>query len=68
MDTHNKHVSSLNVQTYLKGIEFPASKDEIIECATENNAPEPVLYLLNHLQDKDFNSPADVSKMLGKLH
>jgi hypothetical protein len=62
------HVTSpAIVEKYLKGVNYPASKQDLIEKAEENNAPEDVLLTLEALEEEEFNSPVDVSKAFGEI-
>lgn len=54
----------IDVQKHLKGIEFPASKDELIEQAQTNNAPEEVMDMLDGIEEKDYQNVAEVSEAL----
>lgn len=60
-------VSPAQVESYLKGIKFPASKQEIIRQAQDNGADKPALNILESLKDKEYNSPIDISKSIGKM-
>ncbi len=52
----------IQVEKYLKGIDFPASKQDLVQCAKENDAPEEVLSMLEQLSGKQYNSPVDITK------
>ena len=54
------------IEKYLKGIDFPTGKDSLIKQATENAAPEDVLYVLNQFEEKTYHSPIDVAKEVGR--
>ena len=63
----NVKVSPAQVESYLKGISFPASKQDIIQQAEDNGADKPVLNILESLREKEYNSPIDISKAIGKM-
>ncbi len=63
----NVKVSPAQVEYYLKGISFPANKKDIIQQAEDNGADKPVLNILESLRDKEYNSPIDISKAIGKM-
>lgn len=63
----NVKVSPAQVESYLKGISFPASKQDIIRQAEDNGADEPVLNILGSLREKEYQSPIDISKAIGKM-
>ncbi|WP_414468990.1 DUF2795 domain-containing protein [Methanobacterium sp. ACI-7] len=60
-------VSPAQVEKCIKGIKFPASKQELIQQAEGNNANEDVLNILESVPDKQFNSPVDITKAIGKM-
>ncbi len=61
-------VNPISVQKYLKGMDYPASKDELIDHAEEQGADDEVLDLLEQLpDDEEFETPADVSKAIGQI-
>jgi hypothetical protein len=60
-------VSSLDLQQYLKGMNYPSRKDGLIQKAQENQAPRDVIDLLSNLPDREFHSAADVSKAAGEF-
>ena len=49
-----------DAQQYLEGIEYPASKEEIISGAENNGAPESVIEAIGRLPTPEFNSAEDV--------
>ena len=53
-----------NVAGYIKDIEFPASKQDLITAAEDHHAPEKVIELLEKLPDIDFNSVGEVTQHL----
>ncbi len=57
-----------NVMDHLKGIEFPASKNDLVERARETEGPdtEDVVNALEKLPDRRYNSPADVMHEIGE--
>lgn len=60
--------SAAEVEKYLKGIDFPASKDDLISKARANGAPEEVCDIIEGLSSDNFNSPIDVMKAFGSSH
>jgi hypothetical protein len=55
------------VERYLKGIHYPASKDELLKQAKGNGAPEDVMNVLNRFSSKQYNTTIDVSKEVGQV-
>ncbi|HUS57904.1 MAG TPA: DUF2795 domain-containing protein [Planctomycetota bacterium] len=60
-------VSPAQVEKFLKGIDFPAGKQDIINHAKQNKATDDVMQLLQQMPDKDYASAADVAKEIGKV-
>ncbi len=44
--------SEQNVQQYLQGVEFPATKDELVSAAKSNDAPQHLIEHLEGLEDR----------------
>ncbi len=59
------HGSAAELEKYLKGVDYPASKDDLLEKARANGAPDHVIDMIDSLSESSFNSPIDVSKALG---
>jgi hypothetical protein len=59
--------SPANVQTYLKGVAYPAKKDDLIQKAQDNDAPDEVLDILQQLPDGEYGGPQDVMKAYGQV-
>jgi hypothetical protein len=55
----------IQVQKYLKGMDYPASKKDLIEHARKNDATDDIISMLEGMRANKFNDPADVSKALG---
>ncbi len=61
------NVSAAQVTSYLKGVDFPAEKQKIVDMAKSNGAPDMVVQWLNRLPDKRYNSSTEVEQEFGKL-
>lgn len=61
---HGK-VSASEVQKYIGGISFPASKDDLVQHARQKDAPQEVLDVMGNLPDKEYESAADVGSGIG---
>lgn len=57
--------SPANVSFHLKGMDFPAGKQELMQQAKENGAPSEVLGVIERMPDNDFQNMADVMKAYG---
>jgi Protein of unknown function (DUF2795) len=60
-------VNPIQLQKHLKGMEYPASKDDLIAHAEQHGADENALSALAELPDDDYETPADVSKAIGEI-
>lgn len=59
--------SPSNILHHLKGVDFPADKDDLIEQAQKNNAEGDILDIIRQLPDGQYQSMADVLKGVGKV-
>ena len=66
-DKDKQGVNPVQVQKFLGGIDYPASKQDLIKTAKSHGADERVLNLLKKLPDKKYEGPTGVTKALGKL-
>lgn len=55
-----------NVTHYLKGVDYPAHKNDLQEHARKKDAPNDVMDQLGKLESKRFRSMADVTRHLGQ--
>ena len=60
-------VNPIQIQTFLKGVDYPASKEVLLQNAERNGADEGVRTTLEQLPDAEYETPADVSEALGKI-
>jgi hypothetical protein len=58
-------VNPIEVQKHLRGIDYPASKDELISTAESNDAPQEIIEALQQLDRAEFDGPDDVQEALG---
>ena len=58
-------INPIEVQTHLKGIDYPASKDEVIATAESNDAPQEIIEALQQMDGTQFEGPDDVMGALG---
>lgn len=56
----------VNVMEYLKGIDFPAGKMDVLNCAERNGADESALAEIRHLPDKRYEDPGDLIQAIGQ--
>jgi hypothetical protein len=60
--------SPSNVQQYLAGVSYPASKDQLLDQAQRNGAPDEVVQIIEQLDDEEFGGPQAVMQAYGRLH
>jgi hypothetical protein len=58
-------INPIQIQKFLKGVNYPASKSDLLENAEQQGADEDARTALEQLPDEEYESPADVSKALG---
>ena len=51
----------IQIQKFLGGIDYPASKETLISRAKESGADSNVLDALQNIPDKEYDNPTDVS-------
>ncbi|MGZ7108593.1 MAG: DUF2795 domain-containing protein [Methanobacterium sp.] len=54
------------MQKALKGMDYTASKQELLQQAKQNNASKDVMNTIENLPEEKFNSPVDVKKAWGQ--
>ena len=60
-------VNPIQVQKFLKGVDYPASKQDLLEHLEREGADEDVRSTLQQLPDESYQTPADVSEAIGKI-
>jgi hypothetical protein len=60
-------VSTGEVLEYLRGIDLPKSKSELVQYAQSKNAPKDVIDLLNKIPDQQFGNTADITHAIGQV-
>jgi hypothetical protein len=61
-------VNPVQLQKYLGGVDYPASKEDLMRRAQEQGADNEVMHTLRSLPMQRFNSPNDVSEAIGKTN
>ena len=54
--------SPIELQKHLGGVEYPASKDALLEHAKSKGAPEEILERLGTIADREYDGPSGVVK------
>jgi hypothetical protein len=60
--------SPANVQKFLHGVTYPARKQDLIEQARRNHAPEEVMQTIESFNEQEYGGPQDVMKAYGEVH
>ena len=55
------------VDTFLKDIDFPCTKDDLLSHAKQKNAPDSVIKTIQGMPNEEFSSADDVMKAFGKV-
>jgi hypothetical protein len=58
-------VNPIEVQKHLKGMSYPATKEDVVSTAEENGADEELVSELRGLDQQEFSGPDDVMRALG---
>lgn len=61
-------INPIELQKHLKGVNYPASKQDVIDKAKENGADQELQSALENLSDEQFETPADVNKAIGEIN
>jgi hypothetical protein len=59
-------VSPIDIQKALGGMDYPASKEEIIKHAQDNGGSEEVVEALKGIEDREYEGPSGVSEAVFK--
>lgn len=57
----------IQIQKDLKGMDYPASKQDLIQHAEKHGADQSVRSVLEQIPDKQYETPAAVSKAIGEI-
>ncbi|MDW4574144.1 DUF2795 domain-containing protein [Microbacterium sp. M3] len=52
----------IELQKYLGGVDYPASRDDLVSTARANGAPDDLVAALENSGTDSFDSPTDVSE------
>lgn len=56
----------IEIQKYLSGVDYPVTKQKLLDKARDNGADEDVLAALEKLPERDYNGPNAVSAEVTK--
>lgn len=57
----NETPNPIQIQKFLGGVDYPASRDALLAKAKDSGADEDTLKALEGIPDKEYNAPTDVS-------
>jgi hypothetical protein len=60
-------INPVAAERYLKGLNFPANKKNLIDRAKINQAPQEIIRLLKQVADKNYTSPIEITKEMSKI-
>jgi hypothetical protein len=60
-------VNPIQAQKFLGGMDYPASRDEIVKRAEQNGADENVLNVLRRISDRQCDGPNEVSHEISEV-
>ncbi|EYB67568.1 hypothetical protein DEIPH_ctg035orf0007 [Deinococcus phoenicis] len=58
-------INPIQLQKHLGGVDYPASKRDLMAAAERNGADDDVRAALEALPDEEYRTPTDVSHALG---
>ncbi|MCX7597129.1 MAG: DUF2795 domain-containing protein [Fischerella sp.] len=60
-------INPIQLQKHLKGIDYPASKQELIQHAQQQGADENAIAVLQKLPEQEYKNPTDVSEAVSSI-
>ena len=54
--------SPIELQKHLSGVDYPASRDDLVQHAESQGADEEILDKLRKIPDREYDGPSGVSK------
>jgi hypothetical protein len=58
----------IQIQKFLKGVDYPITKPEVIQRAQENGADKMAITVLTRIAGQKFDSPVELSQAIGNVH
>lgn len=59
-------INPIQLQKHLKGMNYPASKDDLLNHVKQGNADENVRSVIERIADKTYENPAEVSSAVSQ--
>lgn len=63
---HSGQPSPVAIQKALAGVDYPTTRERLAEVARSHHADREIVGLIDKLPDKDYDSPAAVSKAISR--
>lgn len=60
-------INPVELQKHLKGVDYPASKEDLIKNAEQQGADDNALFMLKQLPDRQYEKPTDVNHEIGEM-
>lgn len=60
-------VNPIELQKQIKGVDYPASKDDIVSQAESNGADDEILDALRKMKDGTYEKPTDISHAVSEV-
>ena len=64
---HPGQPSPIDVQKALAGVDYPATREKLVERARQNRANTDIVDLIDKLPDHKYDSPSAVSKEISRI-
>jgi hypothetical protein len=58
-------INPIELQKHLKGVDYPASRDDLVQTAESNGAPQDIIEALRSTNKDTFDGPTAVQQALG---
>ncbi|MEV5896803.1 DUF2795 domain-containing protein [Nonomuraea fuscirosea] len=56
----------IDLQRHLSGVDYPASKEDLVEAAREQDADDDIIEALESMPDRQYDGPNAVSQAITK--
>jgi Protein of unknown function (DUF2795) len=60
-------INPIQLQKHLKGMDYPASKQKLVQQAQKNGADDNAISVLEQLPDNEYGSPTAVSQAVSSM-
>ncbi len=60
-------LNPVQLQKHLKGVDYPATKQDLIDHVKQKGADEEAISALDKLPDREFKNPIEVSQAIADL-